>query len=45
MILKVPSKALQREFFDGNSHDCVHISVPLDTMPDNPRFPFLDCMV
>jgi hypothetical protein len=45
MILKVPSKALEREFFGGTSHHQVHIYVPLDRIPDNPRFPFLDYIV
>jgi hypothetical protein len=42
MILKVPSKALRSEFFNGTGHDRVHIYVPLDRIPDNPRFPFLE---
>jgi hypothetical protein len=45
LILKVPSKALQREFFSGASRNQVHIYVPLDRIPDNPRFPFLDYIV
>jgi hypothetical protein len=45
MILKVPSKALRREYFTGTSHLQVHIYVPLDKLPDNPRFPFLDYIV
>jgi hypothetical protein len=45
MILKVPSKALRREYFSGTSHHRVHIYVPLDRIPDNPRFPFLDYIV
>jgi hypothetical protein len=45
MILKVPSKALRREFFSRTSHHRVHIYVPLDRIPDNPRFPFLDYIV
>ena len=45
MILKVPSKALRREYFSGTSHRRVHIYVPLDRIPDNPRFPFLDYIV
>jgi hypothetical protein len=45
MILKVPSKALRREFFSGSIHHRVHIYVPLDRIPDNPRFPFLDYIV
>ena len=45
MILKVPSNALRREFFSGSSRHRVHIYVPLDRIPDNPRFPFLDYIV
>jgi hypothetical protein len=45
MMLKVPSKALRREFFSGTSHHRVHIYVPLDRIPDKPRFPFLDYIV
>jgi hypothetical protein len=45
MMLKVPSKALRRQFFSGSSRHRVHIYVPLDRIPDNPRFPFLDYIV
>jgi hypothetical protein len=45
MMLKVPSKALPREFFSGTGRHQAHIYVPLDRIPDNPRFPFLDYIV
>jgi hypothetical protein len=45
MILKIPSKALWAEFFAHNNHDRVRICVPLDTIPDEPRFPFLNYLV